>query len=562
MMPRPSSWLERHATAALLVLYVALYIVPLGFRPLSSPDEVRYGAISHEMITSGDWVSPHFNGVRYFEKPILGYWLNSVSMSVLGENPFALRLPTALSVALTALAIFWLTARFATRRAAAIATAIYLTTLLVAAVGATAVFDTFLTLFLTVALTAYCAALAAPPGRARLGYLVACGAGCAAAFLTKGFLALAIPVLVAVPYLALQRRWRELFTTAWVPILSAAILIAPWALFVHAREPDFWHYFFWIEHVQRFLGDDAQHPQPFWYFFMYAPLAGIPWIWALPSALQGLKGSEAQRRFVTFLACWIVLPWLFFSASRGKLMTYVLPCFPPLSMLLAIGLTHYSELTSRRWWRAGAWGVALILLVALAGLIGAQVGAFGAPPYAEDEQAKLVFAAVCLAIGAGGAVVAALTRRAGLPLAAFGTAGAGLFLTIAAALPRVALDNVGPSELLADGVLEAPDALVVSDASTFGAIAWYTKRDDIYVLTPGEIGYGLDYPESRARNLQNGGLARLIDEHRRTREIFIVVRPDHEDQIGVVLPSEATRTERGGLVRWQIPRTGAASDNG
>jgi len=64
------------AHAAIVVLFVLVYIAPLGVRPLVIPDETRYAEIPREMIVSGDWVVPRLNGLRYFEKPVLGYWLN------------------------------------------------------------------------------------------------------------------------------------------------------------------------------------------------------------------------------------------------------------------------------------------------------------------------------------------------------------------------------------------------------------------------------------------------------------------------------------------------------
>ena len=84
-------------TAMLLVIlaYIVIYLLPLGLRPLSTPDETRYGEIPREMIQTGDWAVPHLVGLRYFEKPPLGYWLNAISISVFGENNFAIRLPTA-----------------------------------------------------------------------------------------------------------------------------------------------------------------------------------------------------------------------------------------------------------------------------------------------------------------------------------------------------------------------------------------------------------------------------------------------------------------------------------
>ena len=120
---------------ALLVLFALVYLLPLGVRPLSSPDEVRYGEIAREMIASGDWVSPHFNGVRYFEKPILGHWLNSVSVAALGESRFAVRLPVALATGLSGLIVFLLARRFFARSTAVLSSAIFLTTLIFAGCG-------------------------------------------------------------------------------------------------------------------------------------------------------------------------------------------------------------------------------------------------------------------------------------------------------------------------------------------------------------------------------------------------------------------------------------------
>jgi 4-amino-4-deoxy-L-arabinose transferase len=539
---------------ALVVLYLAVYIAPLGVRPLSTPDEVRYGAISHEMIASGDWVSPRFNGVRYFEKPILGYWLNSISMSVLGENAFALRLPTALAVGLTALLIFWLTLRFASRSSALLASGIYLSTLLVVGVGTTAVLDSFLTLFLTGALATYYVAIN-EVRRTRTIYLVACGAFCAGAFLTKGFLALAIPVLVVVPYLAARRQWRLLLTSGWIPVVTAVGLVLPWAVLIHVREPDFWHYFFWVEHVNRFFGTEAQHSQPFWYFFRVLPLVGWPWIWMLPAALVGLRRDTGDRAFLAYQACWVVLPWLFFSASHGKLMTYVLPCFPALSILLASGFASYFDAGRRRAWQVTSWLVGLIVAAMLAAAIYAQAGGFGDPLYATDETFRLGFLLACLAAGIGGAGLAAQADSRLTRAAAMAAVGIALFLPFQGALPQRTLDNVMPEGFITPEAAPGTTVLV-ADSQMFGAVAWYSKRNDIYVVTDGEIAYGMSYPESRHRDLENGGLAELnelIETNRGRHEILIICHDDTDQRIGPILPERAERTVVGQVILWRIP---------
>ncbi len=80
----------------LAAIFLFLYLLPLGTRDLLVPDETRYAEIPREMITSGDWVAPHLNGLRYFEKPPLGYWINAGAILLFGENNFAVRLPSAL----------------------------------------------------------------------------------------------------------------------------------------------------------------------------------------------------------------------------------------------------------------------------------------------------------------------------------------------------------------------------------------------------------------------------------------------------------------------------------
>ena len=70
----------------LAVLFVLVYLLPLGARPVGNPDEFRYGEIAREMLASGDWISPRLNGVRYFEKPILGHWTNAAALNYFNKS--------------------------------------------------------------------------------------------------------------------------------------------------------------------------------------------------------------------------------------------------------------------------------------------------------------------------------------------------------------------------------------------------------------------------------------------------------------------------------------------
>jgi len=544
----------RRGIVALLVLYVVVYLLPLGVRPLSTPDEVRYGEIGREMILSGDWVSPHFNGVRYFEKPVLGHWLNAASLAALGESPFAVRLPVALATGLCALIVFAFARRFLGSSTALLATAIFLTTLIVAGCGSVAVLDAFLALFVAAAVAAYYVAINEPrPGR-RLAYLALCGVACGGAFLTKGFIAWAIPSVVVAPYLIARREWRTLATSPWVPLAVAILVSLPWALLIHFREPDFWRYFVVVEHLQRFAGDNAQHTRPPWFYVAFLPLTGFPWIWLLPAGLLGIRSDGRDKQFLWYVALWALMPLLFFSVAKGKLLTYVLPCFAPLSILLAAGLERYFSAGGRRAFRIAAGIVVAAFVLLLGLLVAAQRGAFGEAAYSAGEQPQLIAMAAFLAAGAACGAVAFFGVRPAVRLGAWAGVGVAFFLPLDLALPRRALESVAPSTAVAHYAAVPRDTVLVSDDWLFGAVAWTLKRDDVYVVSAGEIEYGMSYPESRHRKLVGTMLADLIEASRGRHDVLVLCAASTEQEIAAQLPPTTERSQDGRVRVLKIPR--------
>ena len=330
---------------AVIAIFLLLYLLPLGERPIFIPDEDRYAEIPREMIASCDWIVPHLNGLRYFEKPVLGYWLIAASIKMFGENAFAVRFPSAMAAGFSALMIFWLVRRFAGGNfIQIIAALVFLTCFEVYGVGTFNVLDSILAMFVTAAMTSFLYAYSAEPATPkRLAFLVLFGIFCGLAFLTKGFLAFAVPVVVIVPFLIWEGRWKELFVIPWLPIAAAVLVVMPWAVMIHIREPDFWHFFFWNEHIKRFLSDSAQHHESFWYFFLTFPAAALPWTFLFPAVISGLQKTGMQTSIIRYAICWFLFPFLFFSISKGKLLTYILPCFPPFAMLISIGLNSYFE---------------------------------------------------------------------------------------------------------------------------------------------------------------------------------------------------------------------------
>jgi 4-amino-4-deoxy-L-arabinose transferase len=521
------STLNKRYILLLLSFFLLAYILPLGVRDLVVPDETRYGEIPREMIAGGEWISPHLNGLRYFEKPVMGYWVHAGALLLFGENNFAVRLPSALSVGLSALLIFVL-ARYVSRSededagfAPTLAVLIFLSCFEVFGVGNTAVLDSLFSFFLTATITAFFFATESSPRSAReKGFLFLAGLSCGLSFLTKGFLGFAVPVLAVAPYLVWQRRYADLLRMSWLPILTAIVVSLPWSIAIHLREPDFWRYFFWNEHIRRFMADNAQHKESFWFFFLTAPGMFVPWVFMVPAAVPGIKTrlfeQGAAGRLLKFCLCWLVLPFLFFSFSNGKLLTYILPCFPPFAILIAFGLLHVLKKDARSRLFQGGIVVNTILfsLILLAFLYVQLFGFNGFRPYSQAWKAVMVVNG--LAYFVLFLVWAFRSRTTVSKTLLLGLSPLLLFFVVHFTIPDLTREVKSPGPILeqyAQGI-DSKD-IVISDGTSIRAVGWYLKRNDVYLLGgTGELDYGLKYKDAAGRLLDMQTAVDLIQNNR------------------------------------------------
>lgn len=384
--------------AALLLLFVGMYLIPLGFRPMITPDEFRYAEIPREMVESGNWVVPRLAGMDYFEKPALGYQLTALSFKVFGYNRFALRFPPALAAGLTALLLTLFLRRYTRNdRIAALGGVMYLDYGLVFGVGTCAVLDAQVTFFMAGCLLTFLpAALAEKWDLPKIVLLLVSGIFAGLAFLTKGFIALAVPGIVIVPFLIWEKRWKAFLTLPWLPLAAFLAVSAPWCIAIHKQAPDFWRYFVVVEHWARFTGTGfGQHNSPWWlYLALLIPLL-LPGGLLLPCAIRGLRGQWGallRQSYVRYLVCIFVVPFIFFSACSGKLATYILPCLIPVAALEAIGIAEYFRLGGK--YRSFRWIMVFCGIVfVIAGVGGLAAGWL---PYPEAVRQALPFPAEIL----------------------------------------------------------------------------------------------------------------------------------------------------------------------
>jgi 4-amino-4-deoxy-L-arabinose transferase-like glycosyltransferase len=266
----------------------------------------------------------------------LQYWATALCYRLFGTTEFAARLYGALC-ALGTLALVWFMARAqAGERAAWRAAAILAGMLLFAVLGHLVTLDMGLTFYLTLSLTGFLFAQAAPqPNR---GWMLLAWGAAALGVMSKGIIAAAIPAAVLILYSLWTRdfsAWRRLQLRLGLPLFLAVAV--PWHWLAARRDGDFLQFYFVHEHVARYLTPIAQRVEPWWFFIAVLAAGSAPWTLSVVRVVAGGWRRERAAGFDTrsFLWIWVVFVVVFFSLSDSKLMPYILPVMPPLALLIA-----------------------------------------------------------------------------------------------------------------------------------------------------------------------------------------------------------------------------------
>ncbi|MBW8777709.1 MAG: glycosyltransferase family 39 protein, partial [Burkholderiales bacterium] len=317
----------------LMTVLLALWIARLGASPLLDVDEGAFAEASRELTIGHDWGSTTLNGVDRFDKPILIYWFQALSLKTFGLNEFAVRLPSALCAFLWCLAI----GQFAWRRfgppVAIAAAGLLATSLGPMLIGRAATADSLLNLLLTISTLDLWRHLE----NGRDGPRRRAFAWIALGLLAKGPVALLIPAAAAGLWLVSNRDRSRLQRLVSDPVAWALLvcIAAPWYIYAVARHGMAFVDGFLLHHnLQRFTGSLEGHAGSLFYYLEVLPAAMMPWTPLLvPIALRlRARWREPVNRFMLL---WLGFVVVFFSLSGTKLPHYVLYGFTPLMLLAA-----------------------------------------------------------------------------------------------------------------------------------------------------------------------------------------------------------------------------------
>ncbi|MCM2372578.1 glycosyltransferase [Aporhodopirellula aestuarii] len=349
---------------ALLCVAAIFLLTNLGY-PLIDRDETRYAEIPREMIATGNWVLPQLNFETYYDKPPLLYWLCAISFTLFGTHEATARVVPACAALTTITATMFFGSRFFDRKIGLLSGVVLMLSIGFAFTSRYLLLDGVLAMFVTLSLFTAYEAIRASDDRQRLhlGWWLLSGICCGLGFLTKGPVAIVLwlPPLFAFAWLSdsviRPRWWHYAFFGGTV-----AAIVGPWMIAVTAQDPTFLVEFFYRHNLARFAGEF--HAKPFWYFVPVLLIAGHPWSFlTIPYAKFLIGNDEATRRHrspvIGFLFLWSVWCFVFFSLSRCKLPTYLLPASPAMAVMLAHYLsqvlrdpTNANNLWFARFWSA------------------------------------------------------------------------------------------------------------------------------------------------------------------------------------------------------------------
>lgn len=389
-------------------LLAVAWFATVPLRPMLDPDEGRYAEIPREMLASGDWVTPRFDGLKYFEKPPLQYWATAAVYAVAGVSEWSSRLwSAALAFACLGLVFAWTGRLYGLEAGLASLTALAVSPYF-GIVGHLNLLDAGLTFWLSCAVFAFTLAQtsAVKSASERRWMLLAWGAA-ALAVLSKGIVVGVLAGTALMVYTLIERdalTWRRLHP---LPGLALFLLLAaPWFIVVSLRNPGFPGFFFVHEHFTRFLTTVHQRVEPWWYFLPLLLLGALPWALPLGRACRGAwsAGAAAARRDgatsmiagfkpLKFLAIYAGVTLVFFSASGSKLAPYILPMFPVLAGITGVFVADHLRFTRRAARIVGA----LVLFFAVGLLIySAQRNSF--VPHQAMAWAALAVIASCFGV--------------------------------------------------------------------------------------------------------------------------------------------------------------------
>ncbi|WP_336041576.1 glycosyltransferase family 39 protein [Acinetobacter dispersus] len=356
-------WLR---SSKFLLTFLPIWLLMSSWiRPLSVPDEGRYGDISRAMLESGDWLIPRINGLPFMHKPPLLHWLSTAFMEIFGLHAWVLRLIPTLAGCMMLISLFVFLKKHVSEHIAQLTIIILATSLLFYGSSEYINHDLLVASWITVCILSFVDfSLSGKKTVLFLGYFAA-----AAGFLSKGLIGVLIPGLVLLPWLLYTRQWKKI-PTLLNPfgILFFLALTAPWVYQVQLKYPQFLHYFFIDQQFSRFSSNGFNNKQPWFFYYLILFVSFLPWFFVNRFRFsKRIFQASLPSSLLALCLWWFISVSIFFSIPPSKLAGYILPAVPPLAILLAVTVRPILDNFDKS--KLQIWGPATFIFILGLGII-------------------------------------------------------------------------------------------------------------------------------------------------------------------------------------------------
>lgn len=381
--------LQPESSRRLLWICCFWLAITAGLRPLMLPDEGRYFGIAWEMVQGGNWLVPSLDGMPFFHKPPLFYWLTGFALEVFGSNVWAGRFASLAAAIAAVIALHTFVRKHRGTGVANLTVVILITQPFFFGGAQFANLDMLVAGMITLTIVAVADAALSLEREEKYRTSLALGYVCAAlGVLAKGLIGIVLPGAIIVLWLAWRRKFSTLLRLLSLPLLGLFLTIAaPWFWLMQQKFTDFWDYFFIYHHFRRFAEGGFNNQQAIWFYIPVLLLFTLPWSpWIIRVFRRKADAERDNSAVRSLMFLWVLGIVVFFSLPKSKLVGYILPALPAFAYLLAEAIEGWLRTTQQKgaqaWLGVNVFGAGAMCML----LVG--VAAFHNPSELDHFSAK------------------------------------------------------------------------------------------------------------------------------------------------------------------------------
>ena len=339
------------------VLFFSLIVCVTGMVmiPLMDIDAAQYASISREMIERKTFLQFYDIGKDYLDKPPMLFWLSSLSMRTFGIHDWAYRLPSLFFATLAVYSVYRFTLLYYHKTVAQLSAIVLASSQAIFLITHDVRCDTMLMGWVMLSIWQ----LAAWYQSNKWKYFFVAFIAIAGGMMTKGPIALIVPVLAFVPHFILRREWKQFFRWEYLlGLLIIAVLLIPMSVGLYIQYDmhpgklimgvpiqSGLRFYYWTQSFGRYTGENVFHEMSYFTFLLENMLwSFLPWIlFFLVALLFSFKDIILNRFWLSSNQEWIstggfIFTYCILAKSQAQLPHYIFVVFPLAAIVTAVFL--------------------------------------------------------------------------------------------------------------------------------------------------------------------------------------------------------------------------------